>query len=135
MKAFAAVFQRTHRFRGYLAGDAMGYHEIVEGLAKGRFGASEVVRVAVLEDHDWTEQHFIDVLVVWDDTVARFDASKAAGFKRDLRAALALEDGSPFPVVSFIAKSEDAEAALTRSISSERLSASQLARASQSNRI
>jgi len=89
----------------------MGYHEMVEGLARGRFGASEVTRVAVVEDDDWTGDRVIDVVVVWDDTINRFDVDKAADFKRDLRAELDKQDGSPFPVVSFIARSEDAEAA------------------------
>ncbi len=85
---------------------------MVEGLAKGRFGPGEVTRVAVSEDDDWAGDHILDVMVVWDDSVSDFDVNKAADFKRDLRAALFYgEDDSPFPVISFLAKSEDAEAA------------------------
>ena len=87
------------------------YHDMVEGLARNRFGASEVTRVAVSDYDDWTGDECLDVVVVWDDSVNRFDAEKAADFKRDLRAELDKRDGSPFPVVSFIARSEDAEAA------------------------
>lgn len=89
----------------------MSYHEIVESLAKGRFGASEVTRVAVSGYDDWTGEECLDIVVVWDDSVTRFDVEKAANFKRDIRAELDKQHGSPFPVVTFIARSEDAEAA------------------------
>ncbi len=84
---------------------------MVESLAKGRLGEAEVIRVAVQEDRDWMGDTFIDVMVVWDDTASKFDVDKAASFKRDLRAALDEKDGSPFPVITFMAKSEDAELA------------------------
>lgn len=88
----------------------MSYYDMVEGLARGRFGASEVTRVAVSGYDDWAGDECLDVVVVWDDSVGRFDPEKAADFKRALRAALDEHAGSPFPVVSFIARSEDAEA-------------------------
>jgi hypothetical protein len=89
----------------------MSYHEMVEDLAKGRFGASKVVRVSVHDDLDWDGVRFIDVTVVWDDSDSKFDVAKAADFKRDLRAALGKEDGQPFPVVNFKAMSEESSAA------------------------
>ena len=89
----------------------MSYHQIVKSLVRTCFDSNQVASFQVQETLGWEDDQFIRVTIVLNEEADNFDVKKAADFRRSLRSRLDEANGDAFPVVSFLSKSEEPQAA------------------------
>ena len=84
--------------------------EIVRKTLEDQFRGMEIVSVAVTEDHDGDGEAVLHVTVVHDTNREDLDPFLLSGVLRHLRPALSEHGERRFPVVSFVAAEDRAEA-------------------------
>jgi len=82
--------------------------EIVRATLEERFPDARIDSVDIEDDRDADGEPILNIRVVFEAAGDRLDAREASSFVRYLRNRLAHEDARdmPFPVLSFIAKSD-----------------------------
>ena len=85
-------------------------HRIIRKTLEDQFCGMEIVSVAVTEDQDGDGDPVLHVTVVHDTDREELDPSLLSGVLRHLRPALSEHGEHRFPVMSFIAAEERAEA-------------------------
>ena len=84
--------------------------KIVRKTLEDQFRGMEIVSVVVTEDHDGDGEAVLHVTVVHDTNREDLDPFQLSGVLRHLRPALSEHGERRFPVVSFVAAEDRAEA-------------------------